>query len=379
MNMQVACVASAQDLREIHDELDDLARMPGAASGIVQHPDWALFELESRGPAASLHLLVVRDEDGHLTGYAPLIAEKQHARLTVAGRHLPLYHGRVLRLLGEGVVAMPEHRDAVEKAVVDALRRDRHAHVLRIDESKLPNTFAQAMGEGRGRFRTVHANLLDQINWVIDAQPTVHAYLATLGSRRRSDLARRLKNMYSKLGDTARMRVFETPEEIGEYCALLNDVYARTWHAKERPLDWQLLPRMRLFHALARAHRVIGHVLMVGDRPIAYVHGYRLGNRYQFDDIGYDEAYTAMGVGSSLVFQTIQDIVARFPDEPLDFGYGDNVYKRVFSNRDVPCGSLYLVRGVVPMLRFQVVGPVRWLYRKVRKMVKKDVGKAVPA
>lgn len=377
--LRVECVDSAQGLRDIYDELAALAQIPETTSGIVQHPDWALFELESRGPSARLHVLVVRDGEGRLMGYAPLIAEKHHARLTVAGRHLPLYHGRVLRLLGDGVVAWPAHRATVETTVVDVLRRDRGAHVLRIEESKLPNTFAQALAAGRGRFRTVQANLLDQINWVLDAQPSVHAYLASLGSKRRNDLSRRLRNMYTKLGDTAHMRVFETPEEIGEYCALLNQVYARTWHAKERPLDWQLLARMRLFHALARSRQVIGHVLMLGDRPIAYVHGYRLGGRYQFDDIGYDEAFTPMGVGSSLVFQTIQDLIARFPGEPLDFGYGDNVYKRVFANREVPCGSLYLVRGVMPMLRFQLVGPVRWLYRRVRKMVKKEVGRVVVA
>lgn len=363
-------IESAHALREIHAELDALANLPEAASGIVQHPDWVLFELESRGPAASLHLLVVRDAAGTMLGYAPFIAERHHARINVAGRHIPLYHGHALRLLGDGVVSRPEHRDEVERLVVEQLRRERSAQVIRIDESKLPNRFANALAMGRGRFRTVQANLLDQVNWVLDAQPSVHGWLASLGSRRRNDLSRRLRNMYTKLGEQAHMRVFVSPDDVGEYCALLNDVYARTWHAKERPLDWQLLARMRLFHALAREHRLVGHVLMLDKRPIAYVHGYRLAGRYQFDDIGYDEAFSAMGIGSSLVFQSIQDLIARFPSEPLDFGYGDNVYKRVFANREVPCGSLYLVRGVMPSLRFRMIGPLRWAYRKARKVLR---------
>ena len=64
-----ATIDSAAALRGLRDELARLAEMPGAASSIVQHPDWLLFELESRGSTTSLHLVLALDDNGRIVGY----------------------------------------------------------------------------------------------------------------------------------------------------------------------------------------------------------------------------------------------------------------------------------------------------------------------
>ncbi len=113
----------------------------------------------------------------------------------------------------------------------------------------------------------------------------------------------------------------------------MNQVYARSWHADAVTIDWEQPERRALFARLAAKGQLVGHILMLGDRPIAYVHGYRLGGRYVLDDTGYDEEFSSLGIGSSLVFQAIQDLIERHPGEVIDFGYGDNQYKRVLANR----------------------------------------------
>jgi CelD/BcsL family acetyltransferase involved in cellulose biosynthesis len=187
-----------------------------------------------------------------------------------------------------------------------------------------------------------------------------------MDSKRRNDLTRRLRSVYKKLGEQAQLRIFDAAEQVDEYCALMNQVYARSWHASAQAIDWQLPARRQLFVRLAEEGRVIGHVLMLGGRPIAYVHGYRLGGRYVLDDTGYDEEFASLGVGSALVFQAIGDLFERYPGETIDFGYGDNQYKRVLANRQMPCGSLYVVRGVGASARFALVKPLRWAYRFAR-------------
>ncbi|SFS16788.1 Acetyltransferase involved in cellulose biosynthesis, CelD/BcsL family [Dyella sp. OK004] len=369
-----ACVIldHADAVRHLRDELARLAERPGAASSIVQHPDWLLFELESREGAATPYVVVASGDNGKPIGYAPFVVEYHHARIAVGDRRVPIYQGRTLRLLGAGVVASPHDRPAAEASIAEALKRDRSIHVLRIRETELPNTLANAVSMGRAHFTTVQANLLDQINWTIEPQESLDAYLAGLGSKRRNDLTRRLRNVYKKLGEQAQLRVVDTPEQVDEYCTLMNQVYARSWHAEAVAIDWTLPARRALFRQLASERCLIGHLLMLGDQPIAYVHGYRLAGRYLLDDTGYDEAFAAHGVGSALVFQAVQDLLARYPGEVIDFGYGDNQYKRVLANRQVSCGALYMVRGVEARARFGMIAPLRWVYRGMRRVMRRE-------
>ncbi|GAB2555322.1 GNAT family N-acetyltransferase [Rhodanobacter koreensis] len=367
-----ATIDSVTALRGLRDELACLAEMPGAASSIVQHPDWLLFELESRGSTASLHLVLARDDHGRIIGYAPFVVRQGITRVAFGAHQLPIYRGRLLRLLGAGVVAVSRDRASAESTIAAELQRDPTVRVIHIQETALPNSLATALSQGRQRFASIRSNLLDQLNWTIQPQESLAAYLTKLGSKRRNDLTRRLRNVYKKLGTEAQLRIFDAPEQIDDYCRLMNQVYARSWHAAALAIDWELPARRALFQQLARHRHMIGHVLMLGTRPIAYVHGYRLGGRYLLDDTGYDEEFAQLGVGSALVFQAIQDLLERYPGESIDFGYGDNQYKRVLADQNNPCGSLHVIRGIGPRICFQMITPLRWAYRCLRWLQRKS-------
>jgi CelD/BcsL family acetyltransferase involved in cellulose biosynthesis len=356
----------ASAVRAVRDELTRIVERPGAASGIVQHPDWLLCELECRGTTVSPHVVVARDEAGRIVGYAPFLAERHIGRVAFGSQPIPVYRGHALRMLGSVAVAATETRREVEIAIAAALRSDPGVRVLRIQETLLPNTFAAALAEGPRGFARIASNLLDQTNWTILPQTSLADYLANLGSKRRNDLERRLRKVYKKLGDQACLRIFDAPEHIDDYCKLMNEVYARSWHATAQPIDWELLPRRTLLRSFAGEDHFIGHMLMLGPRPIAYVHGYRLGGHYLLDDTGYDEEFAALGVGSALVFDAIQNLLGHHPAELIDFGYGDNQYKRVLADRQTPCGSLYIIRGIIPRACFGLIVPLRWAYRCLR-------------
>lgn len=351
----------------LRDELASLAEQPGAASSIVQHPDWLEFELASRGAAVVPHVIVAKRQDGSIAGYAPLIAGQHHARIMLGARQLTLYRGQALRLLGYGVVASPQERKEVELIVAEALARDHVIKVIQIQETVLPNTLAQTLSIAKGGYTEVATNMLPQTNWSISPQPSLAAYLSSLGPRRKK-LGYALRNVYKKLGEEARLCVFESPEQVDGYCRLMNTLYAKSWHARTRSMDWESPARRALFTRLAARQQLVAHVLMLGSRPIAYVHGYRLGGRYLFDDTGYDDEFATLGIGSALIFQAIQDLIERYPRDIIDFGYGDNQYKRVLATDKASCGSLYLVRGLAARARFSLISPLRTTYQRARQI-----------
>ena len=367
MNYLCTTLHTVEALRSLRDELAHVAELPGAASGIVQHPDWIEYEVVSRHDGTVPHVIVVRDGEGRVAGYAPLLAIDHTARLDVAGRRVKLYRGAALRMLGAGVVASDQERGIVELLVSRQLAGDPSVSVVRIQEADLPNRFAMALSHGGG-FRTVAAHLLDQLHWSIDPQTSSEAWLAAMDKKKRADQTQRVGRAYRKLGGDAALRVFDRGEDMAEYCRLMNEVYARTWHHDDLPTDWEAPERVALFQRLADAGQLIGHIVLREGRPLAYVHGYRIGGTYLVDDLGYDEEVAKIGIGSVAVFQAVKALLDRFPGERISFGYGDNQYKRLLSTRAEPCGSLYVVRSTRATAGFHMYAPVRWLYRGLHRV-----------
>lgn len=363
----VCCIVRSLDtLRGYRDELARVAELPGAASGIVQHPDWIAYEVESRQDGTVPYVIVVRDAEGRVVGYAPLLAIEHTARLDLAGRRVRLYRGAALRLLGADIVAGDAERGVVGVAVSRQLAGDSSVRVVRVQEADLPNPFADSLA--RTGFRTVAAHLLDQVHWSIDPQVSSEAWLSAMDKKKRADLTQRVGRAYRKLGGDAALRTFDRAEDMPEYCRLMNEVYAKTWHHADLPTDWEAPERVALFGRLAAAGQLIGHIVLREGRALAYVHGYRIGGTYLVDDLGYDEEVAKVGIGSVAVFQAVRALIDGFPGERISFGYGDNQYKRLLATRAEPCGSLYVVRRSRATAGFRVYAPVRWIYRGLHRV-----------
>jgi CelD/BcsL family acetyltransferase involved in cellulose biosynthesis len=367
MNYVCSTLTTLDALRAARDEMAAIAGLPGGCDGIVQHPDWIAYEVESRNDGTVPHVVVVRDGSGAMVGYAPLLAVKHTARLDLAGRRVSLYHGAALRLLGAGVVAAEDDRATVQLAIIRQLHGDAGIRVIRIQESPLPNAFAAALAK-TGDMRIVSANLLEQTQWTIEGQASSADWLAQMDKKRRTDLTQRVGRAYRKLGGDAALHTYDTPGAMAEYCRLMNEVYARTWHHADLPIQWDHPLRVALFERLAAAGLIVGHVVVREGKPLAYVHGYRVAGTYLVDDLGYDEEIAKVGIGSVAVFQAIKALLDRYPGERISFGYGDNQYKRLLATHNEPCGSLYVVRNARATAGFHMYAPVRWLYRGLHRV-----------
>ncbi|MGA7439890.1 MAG: hypothetical protein WBW32_17340, partial [Luteibacter sp.] len=68
MNYLCSILRNLDALRAARDEMAVLAESPGGCDGIVQHPDWIAYEVESRDDGTSPYVVVVRDGAGRMLG-----------------------------------------------------------------------------------------------------------------------------------------------------------------------------------------------------------------------------------------------------------------------------------------------------------------------
>lgn len=336
-------IGDAQSLRDHRTAISILADDPATGHRVVQHPDWIDFELLMRGAQARPAIVLVL-RDGEPLGYAPILRQVGTTSVELGPLRIPVRAGPYHRLLGADVVARPEHRGIVRGEVARVLREEAGCRVLHVQETPLPSALADAVCAAGG-FRAIQSNPSPQLIWSIAAPGSVDAYLKGFSSKRRKSLQSRSRGVRRDLGGEVDIACFDSAGGVDAYCRQLATVYARSWHAAAAPIDWEAAPLRAVLARLAGDGRLLGYILSVGGRPLAYVHGYHTGGIYEVDNIGYDQDYARHGVGSMLVFEAMLDFFARHPGSGVDFGYGHNVYKRVLANRSEQAGSLFLARG----------------------------------
>lgn len=321
-----------------------LCDTPGIVHRAVQTPEWIAMELEVRGDKAA-PALVVAMRDGEVAGYAPLLLQHGRTAVPLGNIRLPLRTGHYLRMLGSDVVARASDAPAVRELAARAIRSHMPVGVIHLQETALPSAFGDAIISNDPRYRAIHSNLVDQVIWSIEAPGSLDAYLSGFSSKTLSARRRRSRAVHRDLDGKVTIEVFEQPGQVEEYCRHLDHVYGRSWHAQSLAIAWSADPLRSALRDLASKGCLVGYVLKLDDHPIAFVHGYHVAGVYEVDNLAYDEAFGRHGVGSMLMFEALLDFFSRHPSSGVDFGYGHNDYKRVFSRQNVPAGSLLLARG----------------------------------
>lgn len=146
-------------------------------------------------------------------------------------------------------------------------------------------------------------------------------WLATRPGSLRSTITRKLKRART----TARFHLFGADDlEVG--IAAFEQVYAKSWKQPE-PFPLFNITCMR---ALAGAGLLRLAVLAGPSGPIAAQYWAVSGGRAMLLKLAHDEAYAALSPGTVLTAQMLDAILARDRPSLLDFGRGDDAYKRLW-------------------------------------------------
>jgi CelD/BcsL family acetyltransferase involved in cellulose biosynthesis len=107
----------------------------------------------------------------------------------------------------------------------------------------------------------------------------------------------------------------------------------------------------------ARLGMVDVNILLLEDRPAAFLYNFHYQGRITALRTGYDSSAGHDGVGSALILKSIEDSIAR-GDELIDFGPGEREHKRRLRTRTE--SSYRLNYTPVGSLRSQAVNWSRW-------------------
>lgn len=204
--------------------------------------------------------------------------------------------------------------------------------------TSLPATWAPAVG-ARG---LIAYPRLAYARSYVDLTQGEAAFLAGLSANTRSGIKRKAKKL---AGAGMTIRAYRTPDELAAFHARALPLAARTYQARllgsALPGDAAFVQAM-LRRAASDAARA--WLLLIDERPVAYLYGAAEGATLRYDYVGHDPEFAELSPGSVLLFEALKQLLAERRFARFDFTEGDGQHKRQFATGGVACQDLLLLR-----------------------------------
>lgn len=143
------------------------------------------------------------------------------------------------------------------------------------------------------------------------------------------------------------VRRTQSPDEIQDFVTLVNDLINRTWQHRRLGLKIDPAQKLELWREIAKLGAFRSYLLMQGNRAIAFAMGVQWKGHFTYEDTGYDPEFATKSPGQVLLYRVIEDLIADNTPELLDFGYGENEYKRIYANHETLSGPIVIVRNAI--------------------------------
>ncbi|WP_084444961.1 GNAT family N-acetyltransferase [Sphingomonas sp. TDK1] len=170
----------------------------------------------------------------------------------------------------------------------------------------------------------------------VDLSLGFDAWGAGLSANTRQGLKRKARRIGGEV------RRFRTPEEMAVFHPLARAVSARTY--QERLLGAGLPEDPVGLQRLAAADAVRAWLLMLGERPVAYLCCPAEGDTLIYAHVGHDPEFAALSPGAVLQLEALRDLFAEGRFAWFDFTEGEGQHKRQMASGGVACLDLMMLR-----------------------------------
>jgi hypothetical protein len=193
-------------------------------------------------------------------------------------------------------------------------------------------------------------------NWHVGVpEGAWEAYLQSRPGALRETIRRKVRA--AERADGVRIEVARSGPGLAAALAAYEAVYARSWKEPEP------FPRFNgtLVRALAGTGALRIGVMWVEGRPIAAQYWTVAGRAATVLKLAHDEEFKALSPGTVLTASVIRELIERDGVTDLDFGRGDDPYKRAWTGQR--------------RLRIGVLGLNPWKAAGLRDLARHDVGR----
>lgn len=346
MDYQVTTLRTLAEVSEFLPEWRAFTETCRPAPVVYQDPEVVHLHLRQNEATTQPRIVVLR-ENGRLAAVAAGYLERTRYRMRLSVLTLFSLPVRRLKLFGDTVLISPQAdaRTALP-AILEAIRALRgEMDVLYLETLRMEGPLWQALqAESEGPLRLMVSSPEPQVVREIAFGASFEEYLVSRAKKTRKNLNWQLKKWDREGPGPVELVRVDRPEQVPDFVRDLDTLFNRTWQARSfgaRKRDDA--KSTEFFRELAERGFLRSYVLRCGERPIAFVVGFQYRGVFHYDETGYDQDFAALGPGTVLNYHMLEDLFAHSAPRLLDFGHGENLYKKALGTDAHTVCSAYLV------------------------------------
>lgn len=346
---ETTILRSGVDLEGVAEEWRAFLAERAEPHVLAQHPDLVQLYLNQEGKNRTPRIVIVRRESA-IQCVAPCYVERERFRLRLSVLRLPSPRARLLKLFGDSIVLA---RGADARGCLDAVWGALKTEKTGFDLAEIQNLavpsplwdyFHTPANGKRPAFLLFRVSpKMEKVRQLV--LPESHqAWRRSLSGKTRQRLNYRIRRFKKEMGGEVELVRVADPDQVKEFLDQVDRIFKVTWQAKTLGHWARNTPaEVAHFQQIAANGWLRSYLLLARKRAVAFLIGYQYAGRYEHSDPGYDPGLSRIGPGSVLNYLAIEDLFEHDPPRVLDFGFGENEYKRVLGNAEHEACSVYLV------------------------------------
>jgi hypothetical protein len=176
-------------------------------------------------------------------------------------------------------------------------------------------------------------------HWEISIPGKMDDFYQRFSGKRRSELKRYIRKL--ERAHSVQVTSCHQEDDLDHAIKQMEEISKKTYQSGMGAgfVDNELT--RNLLHLAATKNWLKVHILFVDDNPTAFQVGFKYGNTYFADQIGYDPAWKHFRVGTVLLLKVIEELCVDPSVNKFDFGFGDADYKQLFCDKSWMDVSIY--------------------------------------
>ncbi len=311
---------------------------------MFQSPQW--FEhINATEPSCHPSLVCVRDEEGRLVGFVPLVPTRLYLEYSAKRIKFGKTRLSLLEIPG-GAPPLPDDElvyDRLFETLQEVARGYEGIYMRMVPTSSFCWRYLNESPLVRSSFALILPEGLSK-NRFTELPRTFKEYLARFKSKKRCEIHRNIRLLREQGGGELKLRRFEAPGEVDSFLELAAPVARSSWQAQcsDDRVDTTPFWRRKLTD-LAERGLLRAYVLTAADCPCAFALGYQGRHTLHHIQTGYEPSFAKHSPGTVLHYLLYEDLILSRPPRRTSFGHGDGLFKREFGNVQSEEASVFLI------------------------------------
>lgn len=158
-------------------------------------------------------------------------------------------------------------------------------------------------------------------------------YLSSMKRKVRYNIKRSVKQITEAFDGDIELKIYTQENHVEELLEKVDLIFKKCWQSNVMGYYDRNAPSIiQSKKDLAKKNWLKCYILECKGSPVAYVIGSQFNGYFEYEETGFDPKYSQYSPGSVMTYILIETLFKESKPNVLSFGYGENVYKKIFGN-----------------------------------------------